>query len=156
MTITNEQAQEWRELAEAATPGPWEPGVLSIPRDSVISVSENRYVCSVGNGGYWQQDAAFIAAARTAVPALLTERDALAAEVQQLRAQLDDAKFAVAGLTDVWMTHVYKPVVDDTPTPDAPPTAAELAQAQLRDAVAGDVDDDGGYCGPTLGKYGNW
>lgn len=89
MTITNEQAQEWRELAEAATPGPWEPGVLSIPRDSVISVSENRYVCSVGNGGYWQQDAAFIAAARTAVPALLTERDALAAEVQQLRAQLD-------------------------------------------------------------------
>ena len=67
---------------------------------------------------------------------------------------------------------------DDTPTPDAPPTAEELAQEaayyaaldaqQQREALsdamwaalitpdAGDVDDDGGYCGPTCGKYGNW
>ena len=60
---------------------------------------------------------------------------------------------------------------DDTPTPDEPPTAEELAQKaayyaalvaqQQREhaepqPVAGDVDDDGGYCGPTCGSRGNW
>ena len=138
-------------------------------------------------------DTGWVVFAQTAVPALLAERDALAAEVRTLRAQLDAVPYAQlyrawhnddngyivadANAIAVWLAKwkLSQPA-DDTPTPDAPPTAEELAQEaayyaalaaqqQEQDSVlgnayigdaSGDVDDDGGYCGPTLGKYGDW
>jgi len=79
--VTPEQLAEWAALTDAATMGPWEVRRLSWPQDSrdasdivspfgVISDAENMPKAA---------DAAFIAAARAAVPALI-------AEVQRLRA----------------------------------------------------------------------
>ena len=81
--MTPEQLAEWAALTDAATMGPWEVRRLSWPQDSrdasdivspfgVISDAENMPKAA---------DAAFIAAARAAVPALI-------AEVQRLRTVL--------------------------------------------------------------------
>ena len=70
-----------RELAENATPGPWEyPGeLLGLPCTTVFAGDPKRthaaYVAEMG-----PQDGAFIAAARTAVPALLDMLDQAEAE----------------------------------------------------------------------------
>lgn len=77
MSITPEQMGEWKRLCEAATPGPWEAKDYG---------SEAELVC--GRGGlyaYWidpmgdfrAEDARFIAASRTALPALLAEVERL-------------------------------------------------------------------------------
>lgn len=63
--ISDEQAAEWRELADAATEGPWDTDRLFIAHNHAA------------------EDAAFIAAARTAVPALLAERERLTAEAER-------------------------------------------------------------------------
>lgn len=194
--VTEQQIAGWRNIAEAATPGPW--SVDESPYNFAVfaphPVESGGTCIAVIDGGLSndsRHDAAFIAASRTAVPALLAERDALAAEVQQLRAQLAGeralmnmvpgyvqylAKWRVGDGSFLLFNEWVNQQIDDTPAPAAPPTAEELAQeaayyaalaaqqqrehatdalmAQLREAVAGDVDDDGGYCGPTCGSIG--
>ena len=86
MAITNEQAQEWRELADAATPGAWEVAYNAILSNGFSFLFGDPFSDNT------QNDLSFIAASRAAVPALLAERDALAAEVAQLRAQLATGK----------------------------------------------------------------
>ena len=79
-----------RELAENATPGPWEyPGeLLGLPCTTVFAGDPKRthaaYVAEMG-----PQDGAFIAASRQAVPALLDMLDQAEAERDQAQAALD-------------------------------------------------------------------
>lgn len=88
MTITEAQLDEWARLAEEATPGPWygadqvrpSPEERAIPA-SVLDSGRSaifRAVWLIDNKR-WNRDAAFIAAAREAIPALI-------AEVRRLRA----------------------------------------------------------------------
>lgn len=90
MTSTQQQRQEWRELEAAATPGEWE---IKSHGSAGLAITTGKYerVFTVARIFEWD-NAAFIAAARAAVPALLAdvdaltqERDALAAEVSRLR-----------------------------------------------------------------------
>jgi hypothetical protein len=82
--MTPEQLATWRQLADAATPGTWAVDYIS----NLVSTDDQE---TIDNG--WQQicefwgddDAAFIAAARTAVPALLAEVERLTAENDNLR-----------------------------------------------------------------------
>lgn len=82
-----------RALAEAATPGPWElrsdrneqknvysgdKWIAVLPHQCVASIEEQR-----------GQDAAFVAAARTAVPELLDENERLRAALDYLRRKID-------------------------------------------------------------------
>ena len=242
------RAQEWRELAEAATPGPWSP----VTRISGLGVEtfDSLRVCHVGEStDEYMHDATFIAASRTAVPALLAEvdalaaqrdnayrllegltpggsefynspqncaqfaqsrmssvtqiakernelraerdalrreleetrcvrkdrfvelgeftamraeRDALAAEVATLRAQLATVQdyanyyYNFDGWEPVMLFNEWYTAQQQ----EAAYYAALDAQQQREHAepqpVAGDVDDDGGYCGPTCGSRGNW
>lgn len=96
MTIDKERL---RVLAEGATPGPWgtiergpfwgesEGDVIDHYGADVVGAE---HVAPLGTqettrGQMWLRDAEFIAAARDAVPALLAENAALAAEVERLR-----------------------------------------------------------------------
>ena len=80
-----------RELAENATPGPWDyPGeLLGLPCTTVFAGDPKRthaaYVAEMG-----PQDGAFIAAARNAVPALLDENAALRARIKAVEDVLDN------------------------------------------------------------------
>jgi len=71
-----EERERWRELAEAATPGPWEvregydPTIVQVGSDWPTGSDE-------GLGQvYGHPDAEFLAAAREAVPALLADLEA--------------------------------------------------------------------------------
>lgn len=66
MPITPEQLAQWKTLEEKATKGPWEDrtGIFSLP-DEPPGTS------------LYSPDAAFIAAARTAVPLLIAEVERL-------------------------------------------------------------------------------
>lgn len=81
--VTEEQLAEWERLTEAATEGPWDV----MTREQW---EEGFPFCADGTNPYTfpvdidAPDAAFIAAAREAVPALV-------AEVRRLRALLEDA-----------------------------------------------------------------
>lgn len=76
--MTNEQLQKILERAEAATPGPWDAGNVTVGGPAF-------------SGGIWEwtgpgrnvADALFIASARTDVPALV-------AEVRRLKAALGE------------------------------------------------------------------
>lgn len=78
--ITQEQLEQWRALADAATPGPWELknyGKSVYLAGPAIEDIIGRIQFHAG------ADAAFIAAARAAVPALLAEVERLTAEVRR-------------------------------------------------------------------------
>ncbi len=69
-TMTDERLAELERLADAATPGPWEP----------LTPASGKWVCSLAPGAIgmaWRRnhtnDAAFVAAARTAIPELIAE-----------------------------------------------------------------------------------
>ena len=66
MTITPSTLAEWRALAEAATAGPW-----TISSGATMSGETEFWITETSDR--FEPDAAFIAAARTAVPALLDE-----------------------------------------------------------------------------------
>jgi hypothetical protein len=90
---TEQQRQQWRELAAAATPGDWQFGGYHDLDDYDVHVFDGDNVTYIAQSCY-DIDAYFIAAARAAVPQLLAdvdalqaERDALAAELERVRAQ---------------------------------------------------------------------
>lgn len=86
MTITIEQLAEWERLAAEATPGPWlldRYGVVSID-EATIRAAGGRWLIRAQIAailgipddlpeGHVEKNAAFIAAARSAVPALVAE-----------------------------------------------------------------------------------
>ena len=87
--MTDEQLQEWQAATDAATPGPWEASMT-------WNGDEFYYVSVKGGRAVFDSyvsisfaDAAFIAAAREAMPALL-------AEVEQQSARADDAEALAA------------------------------------------------------------
>lgn len=96
MTIDKERL---RVLAEAATPGPWttiergqywgepEADVLGHDDRDIFGAEHVKPIDrqETTRGQVWLRDAEFIAAARDAIPALLSENAALAAEVERLR-----------------------------------------------------------------------
>lgn len=77
--------REWLKLAEAAAPGPWETGAARSAAERVFSRAQDlppyrKLVAEAAARGTTEQyraNAAFIAASRTAVPALLAEVDRL-------------------------------------------------------------------------------
>lgn len=86
---TKEQREEWRRLEQAATPGEWAArprgivhcGLVSVdlePGIGVVHVYRNK------NDALRRNNAAFIAAARTAVPLLLAQVEALEADAALL------------------------------------------------------------------------
>lgn len=86
--------REMLKLAEAATQGPWsfdpDPPARLVKICGPVDLDANDQpcadvVCEVTDGQHEQEDAAFIAASRTAIPALL-------AEVDRLRGALVKAK----------------------------------------------------------------
>ncbi len=128
---TQQQRQEWRELAAAATPGEWDGtfGVVKVRGETIF----------VGRlGPQAHHDAAFIAAARAAVPALLADVDALQAEAARAYQRgWDDANRTAEAL------HV------DLTQEDADNTAARQnawqgdkirALTQERDALAAELE----------------
>lgn len=110
-------------LANAATPGPWAPSeqtrggpvtsawVESLPADTIVVDSRGTAfafgvnVCAVPpfDVDKAAADTAFIAAARTDVPALVAELRAARAEIERLRtAAADERADVVAFLTQQW------------------------------------------------------
>ena len=102
MAIDKAQLDEWMRLAEAATPGPWMafviPGSPSVgPGIGTLSPAVHIAVTRDKGYGLIPVDAAFIAAARAAVPALL---DALA-EAEDARAKaIDSRNMAIVEMYD--------------------------------------------------------
>lgn len=77
--MTDEQLEQWEALANAATPGPW----VEVEEDGGQWLAgpeiESDYICDTAYMD--DEDMAFVTAARTAVPLLITE-------VYRLRNQL--------------------------------------------------------------------
>lgn len=81
--------EKLRALLAAATPGPWKASIYyDDGQPSGVDVeSESGSVCDVRGRQLATEDAAFIAASRDALPALLAEVERLRAENAQLRAR---------------------------------------------------------------------
>lgn len=99
MTTTRD---ELRKLAENATPGPWEARecLPAHPGDFAVIYPDqgNDLIAAYVND--WcvtRPDAEFIAAARTALPALLDENEALWADLHTARDHLRQAMIEVRG-----------------------------------------------------------
>jgi len=76
--VTNEQMQQYRALADAATPGPWEEVAESGEWWITSASDETASLYVIPDTGLMNQaDVDFIAASRTAVPALLAEVERL-------------------------------------------------------------------------------
>lgn len=82
--LTPEQLSAWRQITDKATDGPWIPELKgnTVQSYSIPGVCHGLKL----NGGC---DAAFVAAARTAVPALLDEVERLREENAALRADTE-------------------------------------------------------------------
>lgn len=83
--ITDEQVAEWRRLEKCATTGPWINTGGRFPKVNGGPVGDLKVASLLFAD---DDDAAFIAASRYAVPALLAERDELRAEIEQLRSAM--------------------------------------------------------------------
>lgn len=94
MTQIDTSTEAVEALLKDVTPGPWEynarkqVGPISQEDDQSYGMICDA-VCELDYTYHWRSDARFIAAARELVPALLAERDALRAEVERLKAQVD-------------------------------------------------------------------
>lgn len=77
--MTDEEREQIRERAEKATPGPWERGYGSRYGDVLAwrDGGVGQYALATTNAHVKEDNAAFIAHARTDIPALLAEVDAL-------------------------------------------------------------------------------
>jgi hypothetical protein len=101
--ITDEQIRSWKAAADAATPGTWEyieGPPAAIPSTSRVAspggtvfVREDSRVLEVASYTWSVDNAAFIAIARTAVPALVEEVERQASENERLRAALRQIYF---------------------------------------------------------------
>ena len=89
-----EKLAQWSALADAATPGPWETG----EEDGMIYVADDSSADSVAYCGCSLRDAAFIAAARAAVPALLAEVERLRDELAEAERLRDAYKVELGGM----------------------------------------------------------
>lgn len=88
---TPDQYAEWRRLADEATDGPWEAYSLpAVPPGQWQMVGVGQVDNEMGHRieAMFDDDAAFIAAARSAVPALLDEVERLTDRVDELRSQI--------------------------------------------------------------------
>lgn len=97
--MTDDEAKELARLEAAATPGPWTPDEdddLMVPPSDP---SDTRPMVSIvgcrAGGEQGSADAAFIAAARNALPRLLAEREALRSLLREARMVVGD----VAGMS---------------------------------------------------------
>lgn len=160
MIPTPEQRAEWRRLADEAYPGPWdhwpEAGWVEVTADDHGAVIAGQVRPRLGFKGeiYVDNDeptAAFIAAAREAVPALLNALDAADAELDRLHSW--------AGLMELLDEHYPAdliPTAPDDPARDTGPRivslirrvdAAEAAMQRVREMHApehlGTRDRDG-------------
>ena len=87
MSIDGETLEQWRRVTEVALAGPWvhvDGQVASVREDGVAMFIE-------ATGGPTDPEAAFIALAREAMPALLAEVEWLRAETARLGASLTEA-----------------------------------------------------------------
>jgi hypothetical protein len=127
-----EEVTRLRELAERATPGPWDWDVIedvpeiSIPRD-VPRRSSSIWSARPA------EDASFIAAANpSAVLALLDRLDAMPLDVERLRmamdAVFDEVGAGLRGLTKVCAHDAYWPLGD--------PGGDQVSPGDLADAIA--------------------
>lgn len=77
--MTNDEAKAAKARAEAATPGPWKntsgngSGSVSAPTEGCAVYVNAGAFADAGTVRRWKRDAAFIAAARTDVPALVDD-----------------------------------------------------------------------------------
>jgi hypothetical protein len=85
MEVTQEQIDELRRIADAATPGPWS---TTWAGDTLSGPADAR---NLPHG--YPEDAAFIAAARTALPESLEEIERLRAEVEAMRPVVELTRF---------------------------------------------------------------
>lgn len=77
---------------EAATPGPWELKESQVAPTYYVFGSHSHIATMNGERDFYSNtkpDAAFIAAARTDIPALIAEVERLRAEVRRLQAAAD-------------------------------------------------------------------
>lgn len=79
-------------LMDGVTEGPW---VVLRGRDSVCVVASGKHLIGEDFSSLWTfenpKDWDFVAASRQIIPALAAERDALRAEMEQLRHQINEA-----------------------------------------------------------------
>lgn len=84
--MTDEELDRLDALAQAATPGPWEvkakSGIRPVGRTQNVAATYLQVAEGGGTLYPFAENAAFIAASRTAIPALI-------AEIRRLRAQID-------------------------------------------------------------------
>lgn len=101
--MTQQELDALRQLADAATPGPWEvqytlfddedfaPDLdidAHVHTTARVDACDDGYICGTGAEPSCHADAAFIAAARAAVPALLAEVERLNGERSFLMAEI--------------------------------------------------------------------
>ena len=82
-----ERIAELRELSEKATAGPWK--FQYSPLDKVNVIYAESYIGLIRD----KDDAAFIAAARTALPESLDEVERLTAKIEKIRFEIAGAQF---------------------------------------------------------------
>ncbi len=90
--MTDDDLNLWRKLSEAATKGKWSTcGTLPANgTEHVCSDSDSCYHNIIASSICEHENAAFIAAARTAVPALLDEVERLRRENAELKYKLSE------------------------------------------------------------------
>lgn len=119
MNLTDEQFREAGSLCEAATPGPWDAGlenVYAVQRAGEPGPVRATVARLVGPDA----DRAFIAAARTLVPALLDEVERLRADLrtvygrrQELQIMAEEARAEMAGAIALMTEAGVEPVPAD-------------------------------------------
>lgn len=95
MKITPELLAAWRAVTEAATPGPWK--AYHGKYWSAAEDSEDREIGTFPADEHGDACSDFIAAARTAMPALISEVERLRAENERLEAELDSLEHVCTG-----------------------------------------------------------
>jgi hypothetical protein len=160
MMMDKEQMQEWARLEQAAAPGEWEH-VPAAQGWAFVRDADGNTIASVPNAN----NAAFICAARTAVPALLSEVERLTAE----RARLMEAGRDMQEQRDGWKEEA------ETARAQTDAIAAEWqaendklnACRKERDALAGQLakvrqayqvyrDSGAGIAGVTFFTFEEW